>query len=177
MILKRISSKKGFSLSETLMTVLLMSIVLLAITSGASTIQNSYKKVTSKADALTLLSTVTTSINADLRTAVYRQDINKEGDTSCWFYSDMHKSVMTVKNAAAASGSVSKPRIVYKMSGSSNETVVASEGIYTGRLGARFTEDLKYENGRFSYEIEVFQIGEEDTVLASANVVIRVIDS
>ena len=43
--------RAGFTLAETLITVLLMAIVFMAITGGFVALQRSYKKITQKANA------------------------------------------------------------------------------------------------------------------------------
>ena len=63
------NKKLGFTLSETLIAILLMSIVLAAITTGIVAAKNSYEKIVVKADALTLLSTVSLSVEGDLGSA------------------------------------------------------------------------------------------------------------
>ena len=59
----------GFSLSETLITVLLMSIILSGLTTGIVALKNSYEKIILKADALTLLATISESMEADFASA------------------------------------------------------------------------------------------------------------
>lgn len=56
-------------MSETLVAMLLLSIVLVAVTAGITAVRNSYHKIVQKADAMTLLSTIAVSMEADLSSA------------------------------------------------------------------------------------------------------------
>ena len=62
-------NRKGMSLTETLVTVLLISIIFIAVTSGISVVQHCYNIIVLKADALSLMSTVSMSIDADMKDA------------------------------------------------------------------------------------------------------------
>lgn len=77
MMKRKLSSNKAFSLSETLVTVLLLSIVLSAVTVGIGAVINSYKKIVLKADGMTLLSTIAISIDADLSSATNYNSADK----------------------------------------------------------------------------------------------------
>ena len=62
----------GFTLSETLVTVLLISIVFLAVSSGLPVLLRVYDEITSKANAQTMLSTAIMEVSADLKsTTIY----------------------------------------------------------------------------------------------------------
>ena len=59
--------KKGSSLAEMLITVLLMGIVLTAVSSGTGAVIQAYRKIVMKAEAMTLMSTITNTINGELK--------------------------------------------------------------------------------------------------------------
>ena len=56
----------GFTLAETLLAVLLMSIIFTAVGGGVVVMKNNYEKVTQRAQAQVLLATTVSAINADL---------------------------------------------------------------------------------------------------------------
>ncbi len=63
---RQLCSKKGASLAETLVTVLIMSIVMMAVAGGAVVVQRVYHDVRLRADAQTLLSTTVMAVSEDL---------------------------------------------------------------------------------------------------------------
>ncbi|MCC6093855.1 MAG: hypothetical protein LIV24_02345 [Eubacterium sp.] len=65
----RIKSASGFSLTEMLVTVLLMSLATLAIAAGITAAVRTYREMTLKADAQTLLGTAIAAIDDDFATA------------------------------------------------------------------------------------------------------------
>ena len=68
-IMKKLHSRLGFNLAETLMMVLLLTIVLGAITGGIAAAQRAYTKIRMKSDAQMLLSTTITVISAEFERA------------------------------------------------------------------------------------------------------------
>lgn len=56
----------GFTLAETLLAVLIMSIIFTAVGGGVVVMKNNYEKVTQRAQAQVLLATTVSAINADL---------------------------------------------------------------------------------------------------------------
>lgn len=68
-IKNKIRQKAGFSLTEMLATVLIMSLVTLAIAGGITTAVRVYRQITLKADAQTLLATSIAALNTDLASA------------------------------------------------------------------------------------------------------------
>lgn len=69
LIRKKINSRLGFNLAETLMTVLLLSIVLSAVTGGIEAARRAYKNVRLKSDAQMLLATTITEISTEFERA------------------------------------------------------------------------------------------------------------
>lgn len=66
---QKLHSKAGFNLAETLMTVLLLTIVLGAITAGIAAAQRAYSKIRMKSDAQMLLSTTIAEISVEFERA------------------------------------------------------------------------------------------------------------
>ncbi|MDD3218403.1 MAG: prepilin-type N-terminal cleavage/methylation domain-containing protein [Lachnospiraceae bacterium] len=83
---QKINSQKGFTLSEMLMSVLVMLLATLIIAGGVTAVRSAYINITLKADAQTLLSTTISAMEDDLR---YAQNINisniEDGTTTVAF--------------------------------------------------------------------------------------------
>ena len=63
---KKARRRAGFSLSETLLAVLLLAIIFLAATVGVRALYNAYQKITVQAEAQVLLSTAVSEITNDI---------------------------------------------------------------------------------------------------------------
>lgn len=97
-ILKKLNSKAGFNLTETLVTILLMTIVLSAVTGGIEAARRAYQSVRLKADAQMLLATTITEISTEFERA---KDIEIEVDNKNainGFYSERRGGVVKFKN-------------------------------------------------------------------------------
>lgn len=80
----KITNRKGFSISELLMVVLILSLLTVILGSGFMVVKNSYEKITVKAEAQTLLSTTITKVTDEFRFAKY---INAEDPKAVKFTS------------------------------------------------------------------------------------------
>lgn len=182
----RIRTKKGFSMAEMMMTVLLMSIVLIGITSGAATIQKSYRKITNKANALTVLSTLASGINADLKMA---SEIKYDDTTHVVssFYSSMpgREIVMKFSNIQATSTAPEMIGFVYLKpdieNGGEEESTplpLLSKENYPDGLNAQisplkfYPDTQKGQTGYFDYTITVYK-DDLNSPLASQRICIR----
>lgn len=67
----KIKNRKGFSISEMLMVVLILSLLIVVLGSGVMVVKNTYEKITVKAEAQTLLSTTITKVTDEFRFAKY----------------------------------------------------------------------------------------------------------
>lgn len=67
----RMKNKKGFSISELLMVVMILSLIIVILGSGVMVVKNAYEKITLKAEAQTLLSTTITKVSDEFRFAKY----------------------------------------------------------------------------------------------------------
>ena len=56
----RMKNKEGFSISEMLMVVMILSLIIVILGSGVMEVKNAYERITLKAEAQTLLSTTIT---------------------------------------------------------------------------------------------------------------------
>lgn len=62
----KIHSEEGFTLSETLMTVVLIGLITMAMAGGIATAKNVYQRISLRADAQTLLATTVSAVTEDL---------------------------------------------------------------------------------------------------------------
>lgn len=82
-IRKKLKSTAAFSLSETLMAVLLLSIVFTAVSGGVVVMQRDYDKIVVRAEQQTSLATTVSVITADLESA---SKITTDGTNVVCFY-------------------------------------------------------------------------------------------
>ena len=97
-ILKKLNSKAGFNLTETLVTILLMTIVLSAVTGGIEAARRAYQSVRLKADAQMLRATTITEISTEFERAkdIEIEVYNKNAING--FYSERRGGVVKFKN-------------------------------------------------------------------------------
>ncbi len=62
----KIHSEEGFTLSETLMTVVLIGLITMAMAGGIVAAKNVYQRISLRADAQTLLATTVSAVTEDL---------------------------------------------------------------------------------------------------------------
>lgn len=67
----------GFTLAETLMVVLIVSILSAAVAGGTIVVRNAYVKITLKANAQTVLSTTVTALESEF---LYASDVGREAE-------------------------------------------------------------------------------------------------
>ncbi|SFG29888.1 hypothetical protein [Oribacterium sp. WCC10] len=87
-IYRKINSKDGFSLTETLTTLLIMSLVGIMITTGMATAVKAYRQVTEYADAESLLSNTIVLLTDELSYADTQKTIQASGNTATFFLID-----------------------------------------------------------------------------------------
>ncbi len=85
-ILKKWKTKRGFSLAETLMTVLILLLVSSVVAAGIPAAVSAYTKVIDAANAQTMLSTAVSSLRNELSTA---KDVTINGDSIKYFSYDI----------------------------------------------------------------------------------------
>ena len=91
----KLRNEKGMTLAETLMAVLIMSIIFTAVGGGVVVMRNNYEKVTLKARAQVLITTAISLMNTDLDSAT---SVTKKGTNLCCFYSSRRNLMMTFKD-------------------------------------------------------------------------------
>lgn len=93
----------GFTLAETLLAVLIMSIIFTAVGGGVVVMKNNYEKVTQRAQAQVLLATTVSAINADLESVTIvnlggsAEKLPKSKTVTC-FYSAFRNSWCMIAN-------------------------------------------------------------------------------
>jgi prepilin-type N-terminal cleavage/methylation domain-containing protein len=163
--MKKLKSKKGMSLAETLVTVAIFSIVLVAVTAGSTTAYRVYKRVSLKADAETLLSTTILAVSDDL---YYASEVEPATDsdgftTVSYFYNEKLNYNETFVNGTNSSGSQVVQKVYCDIdsdfsTGSTNrENAVADKtqtlGLYTELVDGK----VEYEkSGCFKFTIAVY---------------------
>lgn len=83
-LLRKLRARKGFSLSELLVTLVLVGLISAAVAGGISMIARSYTKVVDRADAEQLLSTTLSKMQDELCFA--RVDLEKPESTEPWSF-------------------------------------------------------------------------------------------
>lgn len=90
-MMRKKQNRKGMSLAETLVTVLIFSVVLLGATTAGNACLNIYREIREKADAQTLLSTAITEVAGDM---YYAKETDSKG-----FYCDTRNSWIYYTNS------------------------------------------------------------------------------
>ena len=104
---KKLKSKDGFNLAETLMTVLLLTIVLSAVTGGIMAAQRAYRKIRMKADAEMLLATTITELSTEFERARNLKGIDAvpaTNDPITTFYSEYRGGMTTFTSGEGTTG-------------------------------------------------------------------------
>ena len=90
-LLRKLHNEKGMTLAETLMAVLIMSIIFTAVGGGVVVMKNNYEKVTLKAKAQVLLASTISMMNMDLESAT---SVTTNGNDVISFYSSRRNILM-----------------------------------------------------------------------------------
>lgn len=170
--IKKRLNQNGMSLSETLVTVLIFSIVMAAVVSGSSASLSVYKQVRQKADAQTLLSTGILAVSQDMYSA---KDVVVSGDSVC-FYCDTRDGYVKYVN------SYNDDKSVYRLLGqkssdgsiewddSSTESVLTSK---TETLDEFIQiQNLSYDTGTRCFTFTM-QVCREGKVVETQDVTVR----
>lgn len=71
-------NKKGFTISETMVSIMILSLVVAIIGGGIIVVKNSYERITLKANAQVLISTTISKVNQEFR---FAEDIETNGNS------------------------------------------------------------------------------------------------
>lgn len=82
---RKLNNQSGFSLAETLLTILILMLVSVIVANGVPVARNAYEKVVIGANAKVLLSTAVSAMRDELATA---REIEVDGTTITYFSAD-----------------------------------------------------------------------------------------
>lgn len=116
----KIHSEEGFTLSETLMTVVLIGLITMAMAGGIVAAKNVYQRISLRADAQTLLATTVSAVTEDLssvsscdalqssgssqQTVTLIQDDGNPVESNAFFYAESRGYRMQYRNRTYGNG-------------------------------------------------------------------------
>lgn len=116
----KIHSEEGFTLSETLMTVVLIGLITMAMAGGIVAAKNVYQRINLRADAQTLLATTVSAVTEDLssvsscdalqssgssqQTVTLIQDDGNPVESNAFFYAESRGYRMQYRNGSYGNG-------------------------------------------------------------------------
>lgn len=116
----KIHSEEGFTLSETLMTVVLIGLITMAMAGGIVAAKNVYQRISLRADAQTLLATTVSAVTEDLssvsscdalqssgssqQTVTLIQDDGNPVESNAFFYAESRGYRMQYRNGTYGNG-------------------------------------------------------------------------
>ena len=116
----KIHSEEGFTLSETLMTVVLIGLITMAMAGGIVAAKNVYQRISLRADAQTLLATTVSAVTEDLssvsscdalqssgssqQTVTLIQDDGNPVESNAFFYAESRGYRMQYQNGSYGTG-------------------------------------------------------------------------
>ena len=116
----KIHSEEGFTLSETLMTVVLIGLITMAMAGGIVAAKNVYQRISLRADAQTLLATTVSAVTEDLssvsscdalqssgssqQTVTLIQDDGNPIESNACFYAESRGYWMQYRNGSYGNG-------------------------------------------------------------------------
>lgn len=116
----KIHSEEGFTLSETLMTVVLIGLITMAMAGGIVAAKNVYQRISLRADAQTLLATTVSAVTEDLssvsscdalqssgssqQTVTLIQDDGNPVESNAFFYAESRGYRMQYRNGSYGNG-------------------------------------------------------------------------
>lgn len=189
----KLQNTKGFTLSEMLMTVLLISLVGMAITGGIVAARNVYQRISLRADAQTLLATtvsaltedlasVTSCTDADGKDVVQGEDKSKnvvvdligKDAKNIYLYAGSRGYKMQYKNGTYKNDTEKAILVVPKMQTGAEIPLlpkkVQTRGLYAYIESLSVTKPQSGDGGYFTLKI---QIKKDNQVIEEAEVCIR----
>jgi type II secretory pathway pseudopilin PulG len=167
---KQNRKKAGFTLAETLLTVLLLTIVLGGMTSAIAAAVNVYNRVRIRSEAEVLLSTAADAISADLSTA-RNIKLDSDGKTVKSFFSDLRGYQMTYQTetetnyitieAADRLQTTENAQNTHNTSGAGTSASSSQETVYLLTKGAQpmglypVLSQITLTDGTLSYSLNV----------------------
>ena len=166
---KKRNRKSGFTLAETLLTVLLMSVVLGAVASGIGVTKKAHDAITKKSRAGQMLSLASVRMEKDLGTA--GDFVTEEDGTVCSFVSVRRSAAMTYQEGKRGVESV-----MLSEDGKTKTWPLLSEKECPGGLKVCFKDFRLSKDGR-SVSITLMVKDQTDTVVEKQTYVWRAVNS
>ncbi len=143
------NNRKGFTLSETLTTVLLLAIIFAGITGGIVAVSDAYQKITIKSEAQTLLSTTISAVSADLRSCT---DVMTSGEEEYYFCNSRKTYITYITDDT--DGTLIK---AMKNGEADSKTILLlTDKTSSSGLISKVTDITRTSTGLFTFKVEVF---------------------
>ena len=175
-IIQKLKSQSGISLSEMIVAILIMTMTMTTIAQSVSVFHNIYKKLVLKSEAMSVIATVSSIINADLKSAsnmTFNADDNLE-----FFHSDKRGYDIRFTNGKQEEENGDRfDAIVIETYDYEEETgtkyipLIPSAG-YAKKLSSKLQNGIQKIDGCYEYTIEIYnRVG---TLIESQKCVIKV---
>ena len=155
--LQRKLNSRGLSLAETLITIIILSIILSAVTGGSVVALRVYRQVRRKADAQTLLST---TINAMAENLYYSHDVSVDNNGNVIsFYSETLGFTTSYSNGImAGKDNKTLDTIVYTVNaddGTRTTYPIVSNKTQTLNQNVKLVGNMQYNSGYYTFTVSV----------------------
>lgn len=187
----KIHSEEGFTLSETLMTVVLIGLITMAMAGGIVAAKNVYQRISLRADAQTLLATTVSAVTEDLSSVSSCDALQSSGssqqevtlirdgnlvESTAFFYAESRGYRMQYRNGASGGNAGTEAQKGIQVVPKDNEggsipllpDKVQTRGLYAYIESLSVTKpQSKGDGGYFTLKIQIKkgdQVVEEATV-------------
>lgn len=170
--MKRLCTNAGASLSETLVTVLLLSIVLSAMVAGIPAVMSAYRNVRLKADAQTLLATAVSAVTEEVRWA---EDVTFDNGTYEFYSSRQNARVKLVNGSydTSEAGLSSNGIFIQTADGTSRRQLLTQKTQTLGLYASISIPPNQINNHCVNYRISVFSSENRNAPLESIDLSVR----
>ncbi|MDD3277257.1 MAG: prepilin-type N-terminal cleavage/methylation domain-containing protein [Lachnospiraceae bacterium] len=170
---QRIRSQSGFSLSELLVTVLVMLLATSIVAGGVVAVRNAYINITLKADAQTLLSTTISALEDDLRYASNIEEYQYPDKKKYWAFDSADRGYhMYLKNDSDTEGI-----LVCNTQGTPAIPLVTDKTITSGLI-VKLDKELSYNTTQKLFTVTITVLNSDKTKqLAKQEIQIKPVNS
>lgn len=161
-IMQKRNNKAGFTLAETLVTVLILLMVSAVVAGGVPAASNAYMKAVDAANAHVLLSTTVNALRSELVSA--REVENKDSNTIT-YYNSMRgsRSMIKVENGVIQLQEYVADEMATGAMTTEARSLVSNAATVRGKLSVTCT-GIKYEDGIVT--VSGLNVSRNDTVIA-----------
>ena len=169
-IIKKLRSKAGLSMVETLATVVLVGLMGIVVATGVNTVHRTYEQIVTKANEQTLLSTTIIELRNELR---YSVDVDLVSDTDIVKRIQSEKGYwLSYENDEDGNGGI---RVNYYSDKDATDPIkstylVAKANGDISNVYSSYEGDITYEDGKFT--ISGLKVG--DTELEDDYIIARI---